>query len=259
VKAALVHLDASDQIERVVDAIRATREDTDIEIAEMDEDEAMTRRALSLLDANRNDAYEAAIAELRDDTGKWWMRLVSGNPDEIDEGEEPYHAEASDLRRFLEEKVLAWFETRRKELANRPLIREQAFGEALDPGKLDRNACWLCCSASGSCAGRRIGRNPFRKKRVHRGEDRGGRATCRAWVCEGTNCRGRHGAFTPAASTWRPPIHSVSGPETKSGMRTNSSYHNCLASSSGIAAAILITSVRGGYAVAIGKPKSAAD
>jgi len=95
VKAALVHLDASDQIERVVDAIRATREDTDIEIAEMDEDEAMTRRALSLLDENRNDAYEAAIAELRDDTGKWWMRLVSGNPDEIDEGEEPYHAEAS--------------------------------------------------------------------------------------------------------------------------------------------------------------------
>jgi hypothetical protein len=138
VKAALVHLDASDQIERVVDAIRATREDTDIEIAEMDEDEAMTRRALSLLDANRNDAYEAAIAELRDDTSKWWMRLVRGDPDEIDEGEEPYHAEASDLRRFLEEKVMAWFETRRKELANRPLIREQAFGEALDPGKLDQ-------------------------------------------------------------------------------------------------------------------------
>jgi hypothetical protein len=28
--------------------------------------------------------------------------------------------------------VLSWFETRKKELANRPLIREQAFGEALD-------------------------------------------------------------------------------------------------------------------------------
>jgi len=32
--------------------------------------------------------------------------------------------------------VLPWFETRRKELANRPLIREQAFGEALDPLRL---------------------------------------------------------------------------------------------------------------------------
>lgn len=29
-------------------------------------------------------------------------------------------------------------ETRKKELANRPLIREQAFGEALDPDKLER-------------------------------------------------------------------------------------------------------------------------
>ena len=29
-----------------------------------------------------------------------------------------------------------WFEARKKELANRPLIREQAFGESLDPDKL---------------------------------------------------------------------------------------------------------------------------
>ena len=33
---------------------------------------------------------------------------------------------------------MPWFETRRKELGNRPLIREQAFGEALDPDKLER-------------------------------------------------------------------------------------------------------------------------
>ena len=34
--------------------------------------------------------------------------------------------------------MLPWFEARKKELANRPLIREQAFGEALDPDKLER-------------------------------------------------------------------------------------------------------------------------
>jgi len=34
--------------------------------------------------------------------------------------------------------VLPWFESRQKELANRPLICEQAFGEALDPDKLER-------------------------------------------------------------------------------------------------------------------------
>ena len=37
-----------------------------------------------------------------------------------------------------ETEVLPWFETRKKELENRPLIREQAFGEALDAGKLER-------------------------------------------------------------------------------------------------------------------------
>jgi hypothetical protein len=35
------------------------------------------------------------------------------------------------IRRFLEGEVLQWFDNRKKELANRPLIREQAFGEAL--------------------------------------------------------------------------------------------------------------------------------
>jgi hypothetical protein len=34
--------------------------------------------------------------------------------------------------------VLPWFENRKKELTNRPLIREQAFGEVLDSDKLER-------------------------------------------------------------------------------------------------------------------------
>jgi hypothetical protein len=51
---------------------------------------------------------------------------------------EPATADAEGLRRFLEDEVLPWFEARRKELANRPLIREQAFGESLDPDKLER-------------------------------------------------------------------------------------------------------------------------
>ena len=41
------------------------------------------------------------------------------------------------MSRFLEEEVLPWFDMRRKELANRPLIREQAFGEALKVHKLE--------------------------------------------------------------------------------------------------------------------------
>ena len=70
-KPSLVHLDATDQSERVIDAIRATANDTAQDIVEMEEDEAMTRRALDLLGSRRNDAYEAALAALREDTRQW--------------------------------------------------------------------------------------------------------------------------------------------------------------------------------------------
>jgi hypothetical protein len=138
VKVALVHLDATDQSERVVDAIRATAADTEEDIADATSDEAMTRRALNLLGSKRNDAYEAALAALREDTQQWWADVLARAPDELEEDEVPATADAEGLRRFIEGEVLPWFENRRKELANRPLIREQAFGEALDPDKLER-------------------------------------------------------------------------------------------------------------------------
>ena len=137
VKVALVHLDTTGQSERVVDAIRATAADTEGDMADMAADEAMTRCALDLLGSKRNDAYEAALAALREDTQEWWADILARNPDEMEEGEEPATADIEGLRSFLEGEVLPWFENRKKELANRPLIRQQAFGEALDPDKLD--------------------------------------------------------------------------------------------------------------------------
>jgi hypothetical protein len=98
----------------------------------------LTRRALELLGSKRNDAYETALAALREDTQAWWADTLACDPDELGEGEEPVTADVEGLRRFLEGEVLPWFENRQKELANRPLIREQAFGEALDPDKLER-------------------------------------------------------------------------------------------------------------------------
>ena len=100
----------------------------------------MTRRVLDLLGSRRNNAYEAALAALREDTHAWWAAVLARNLDELEEGDEPATADAEGLRRFIEADVLPWFETRKKELANRPLIREQAFGESLDPDKLERLA-----------------------------------------------------------------------------------------------------------------------
>jgi hypothetical protein len=67
VKVALVNVDAEVQSEWVVDAIRTTTTETEEEIREMQEDEAMTWRAMKLLSSKRNDAYEAALAALRED------------------------------------------------------------------------------------------------------------------------------------------------------------------------------------------------
>ena len=138
VKMALVHLDANNPSGRVIDAIRATPNDTEKDVRELEHDEALTRRALDLLNSRHNDAYEAALAELRDDTQQWWAQELARDPDELYGNEEPATADVDGLRRFLEGDVLPWFETRRKELANRPLICEQAFGESLDPDKLER-------------------------------------------------------------------------------------------------------------------------
>jgi hypothetical protein len=52
----------------------------------------------------------------------------------------PYGADAESLRRFLEAEILPWYEKRRQELEYRPLIRAQAFGEAVDPHRLERLA-----------------------------------------------------------------------------------------------------------------------
>jgi hypothetical protein len=104
----------------------------------MEEDEVMTRRALDLLGSRRSNRYRAALSALREDTREWWTDLLVRDPDELDEGEEPATADEMGLRRFLEDTVMPWFESRKKELAYRPLIREQAFGEALDPDKLEQ-------------------------------------------------------------------------------------------------------------------------
>jgi acyl-CoA synthetase (NDP forming) len=118
-KTAVVHIDATDGSEDVAEAVRATAAETEEDIRDMEEDEAMTRQALDLLSSRDNDPYEAALETLREDTRGWWVDTLARGPDELDEGEEAATADAAGLRRFLEGNVLPWFEARRKELANR--------------------------------------------------------------------------------------------------------------------------------------------
>ena len=105
-KAALAHLDVSDESESAGDAVRATAADTDEDLVDMEADEAITRRALDLLGSRRNDAYEAALAVLREDTKDWWADVLARHPDKMEEGEEPATADVEGLRRFLKGDVM---------------------------------------------------------------------------------------------------------------------------------------------------------
>lgn len=137
-RVALAHLHKGEGTQGVQDAIRDTPTGADDATRDLQADEGKSRRALGLLDSERNDRYEAALAALREDTRDWWADLLERESEDLDEGQEPYKADPDDLRRFIETEVLPWYDRRRTELANRPLIRDQAFGETLDPDKLER-------------------------------------------------------------------------------------------------------------------------
>ena len=140
VKAALVHLDGGTQFERVVDAIRATQEETAEEFSDLDEDADMTAKAVAILDAGNPKAYEQAVEALRADSREWWEDMISRDPGDFEEDEEPFTADVEGLCRFIEKDLRPWYVQRRKELENRLLIRAQAFGQSLDPNRLSRLA-----------------------------------------------------------------------------------------------------------------------
>jgi hypothetical protein len=136
-KAALLDVGDVDG-DAVDDAIRATEEQTAEDRADLQSDQAMSEEALRQLRSSSASAYSRALVALRDDTRTWWEKQLGWNADDYDEGQTPYRADAGSLRRFLEAEILPWYEKRRRELEHRPLIRTQAFGEAVDPNRLER-------------------------------------------------------------------------------------------------------------------------
>ena len=139
-KAAVIHLSSEVKDQSISDAIISAEEQTAEDRADLERDQAMTEKALCLLDKPSAPAYSRALAELREDTRDWWETQLSWRPDDYDEDQTPYSADAESLKRFLQDEVLRWYEKRRQELEYRPLIREQAFGEAVDPDRLERLA-----------------------------------------------------------------------------------------------------------------------
>jgi hypothetical protein len=78
-------------------AVHASAQTSD-ELTELDADEALTKAALEILGTTRNDAYEAALAVLREDTRDWWHSELGREATEDEEDESRYSADPSSLR-----------------------------------------------------------------------------------------------------------------------------------------------------------------
>jgi hypothetical protein len=139
-EAALINVTNEVEANCIGDAIRATDEQTAEDTADLVEGQTVTEEALRILAGPSSSAYSRALAALREDTQGWWHQQLSWGPRDYEEDQTPYRADAESLKRFLEDEVLPWYEKRRRELENRPLIRAQAFGEAVDPDRLERLA-----------------------------------------------------------------------------------------------------------------------
>ena len=123
VKAALTHLGQTKPEETVVDALTASDEDTTRGIAFFENAETEVAGLIKILKPEDKSSYQAALASLGDDRGGWWAEVVA-------KGKRQANAEG--LLAFLRETILPWYASRTQELENRPLIREQAFGESFD-------------------------------------------------------------------------------------------------------------------------------
>jgi hypothetical protein len=99
------------------------------------EDEVLVRATLEILASDRPDAYEAALATLGSQTRHWWEETLGVHPDKANPS---FSANAASLRLFLETKFIERVRSCRLELTSRSAVREHAFGEALNPRRLER-------------------------------------------------------------------------------------------------------------------------
>ena len=144
VSAALVQVKETPFAGTIVDAVTATPSGTAKDLVELERREAAAQNALKILRAREAGAYKAALAELDESSYRSWQEEVAPDLQELNEDEdpdgdvEPYTADAESLADYLEGSVLPCYARQRNDIENRPLVRAQALGDALDIDRLER-------------------------------------------------------------------------------------------------------------------------
>lgn len=144
VRRALIGCDGKADKNELTPALSTTPEEDSETAIDNDGDEAMTIRAIAILEVGDPSAYDEALAALREDTATWWENVVSDDeqthPDGVpQQGDSyrPYARNAAQLLRFLRDETMATYAETRGQLSRRPAIRLQAQGESLDPFRMN--------------------------------------------------------------------------------------------------------------------------
>jgi hypothetical protein len=116
---------------------RLSAADTTAEMEALTERATIAARALDLLLKGKGRAYEKALETLSEETRRRWEQSTKPRPIELMMfAEMAYSADTEGLIDFLQD-VITSYERQRTELEDRPQIREQVIGEALEPEKLE--------------------------------------------------------------------------------------------------------------------------
>jgi hypothetical protein len=118
----------------IAEVVDTAPEDAKRENARHAADRKATQRALRLLDTGGANAYPRALEALHEDTRAWWEGGLAGEygSDRI------WAPSEAALGAFLREVVAPTDEAIAAGDAARPVVRLQAFGESLDPDRIER-------------------------------------------------------------------------------------------------------------------------
>jgi hypothetical protein len=131
---AVAHLSDKKPGEKILIALTATEEETAADLAEFEGGKSQAEKTIAILESKRANPYGAALTALGD-LKEWWDETLErpvpqkGHEDEV---EPTYEANPEGLLSYLKNEALPWCEKQIFTLESRPLIRQQALGEAFN-------------------------------------------------------------------------------------------------------------------------------
>ena len=117
----------------IAQAIAAAPADTGRDLRGIRRDQGMSTRAFNILSTGESDAYDRALAALRDDTRSYWLECLEDRPlDGL-----RYEPTADALKAWLTRHWSEWYDEPIAELEHRDAIRQQALGAAYATSRVE--------------------------------------------------------------------------------------------------------------------------